>query len=114
MVPKLKYPRELLSLLGLNTNSTYLEKSIIEYIMNKCTKRYGTIYNMPDNIYQTLIANHDIYHNHDVINNQRQVRLSDIRRFIKGLGITSIPNNIYISVSDIYNTNIVNEITVQI
>ena len=114
MAPQLKYPKELLTLLGLNINHIYHEKSIIDNVLQKCTKRYGTIYNIPDNIYQLLITNDNNYNDYDIINNQRQVRLSDIKRFIKGLGIQSVPNNTYISVSDIYNTNTVHEITVQI
>jgi hypothetical protein len=113
MTTKLKYPKEFLSVIGLNINQMYIEQIIVNTVLNCCTKKYGTIYNMPDNIYQQLKGNND-YNEHPFTNNMRQIGLSEIKMYIKNLGINHISSNIYISVTDIYSTNNINEITVKI
>ena len=96
---KFKYPQKLTQLLGVSSHTLLDDKTIYNYILNKCTKAYGTKYKIPRDLYNILNPNDSNFDSADAID-YVIIRNIDIKLYLKKLIIIDDKDK-YIKVGEI-------------
>lgn len=105
MSVKVKYPKELLNLLNLSSNTIISEKKIFDIIISKCQQQYGAKYKMPKNIYTMIVTEHWLIQQaNNNTSNFMYIRTSEIKKYLKRIASDNIDENQYVTLTSIYNT----------
>jgi hypothetical protein len=115
MSVKVRYPKELLNILNLSSNTIISEKKIFDIIISKCQKQYGAKYKMPKNIF-TVICNENWLLNqaNSSTNNYMYVRTSEVKRWLKKIASENIDDSQYVTLTSTYNNIPIRQLEVTI
>ena len=108
---KNKYSNELMNYLNLSPSMMLSEYELLNYILNKCQKIYGSNYKMPLPLYKLLFTVDDELDDMSEYINTNKGR---IKRKLKNLVLKIDQTNNYLSVSNIYYYKIVTDIKIKI
>ncbi len=112
---KARYPNDLMDYLGLS-HDPIDKRSILSIVLNKCSKKYGTNYNVPFDLYKILHQSMTNELEFSVDNNPDQIllRTTDIKKKLDSIAVNYVPVHNYVEVSKSFSDISVKHIEVTI
>ena len=108
------YPKALLDELKLSSKDNISEKKMFDIIISKCHLLKNKLYyRMPRSLYLKLVTDIWLIEGANQSDNEFfNISKGSIKKFIKKNGTKKTDNDIYVSLSAIFNNNIVEELNV--